>query len=380
MQIEWALAAPAQHPAMNGPLAFDLRTDESTGDAIIEWAEPRIAPLHRGVEKLFESRDYRQALMLADRHDWHSAFGSELGLALTLEAQLGITVPPRATWIRTLLAELNRAIHHLRWLGESVTAFETAQGIHPGPEHRELRERARLTRDTLIDTLEAISGGRLHPMVVTPGGLRADAPEGWTALAEQASVAAADVADALQAWADNSTAGTGIGVLSHDLASTFAVSGPAARASGLAIDLRFDEPYCGYQELVDAGTITRVTATAGDARARMQVLAAEVAESLAAIAHCAAAADQYAGEPVSVRLPKTLRIPEGTGYGWTENPTGINGWYLVSRGAAEPYRLKIRSASFANAQALSHALVGTKVRDLPITVMSFLLVTGDLAK
>ncbi|MEI6622034.1 MAG: NADH-quinone oxidoreductase subunit D, partial [Actinomycetes bacterium] len=320
MQIEWTLAAPAEHPGMNGPLTFDLQTTGSGDDAIIERAEPRIAPLHRGVEKLFESRDYRQVLVLADRHDWHSAFGSELGLALTLEAQLGMTVPPRATWIRTLLAELNRAIHHLRWLGESVTGFDVALGVEPIPEVLLLRDQARQARDALIDAFEAISGGRLHPMITTPGGLRVDAPDGWTALVSNAAAQTNSVATGLARWADIAAAGTGIGALSPDQALAYAVSGPVARASGLALDLRFDEPYCAYSELIDAGTLTRVTDTAGDAQSRMRVLAAELAVSLAAVRRCAFAADEHAGEPVSLRLPKTLRVPEGSGYGWTESP------------------------------------------------------------
>lgn len=387
MQTEWTLVAEADHPGMNGPLTFDLRTTrtcdgtgDGTGDEIIEWAEPRIAPLHRGVEKLFESRDYRQVLMLADRHDWHSAFGSELGLALTLESQLGITVPARATWIRTLLAEVNRAIHHLRWLGETTVELERATGTKPSLAAYQLRDRARLARDALIDTLESISGGRLHPMLVQPGGLRADAPAGWTAEVARAATATESVATELTDWADNAEQATGVGVLTTDAALAFSVSGPVARASGLDLDLRFDEPYCAYPDLIAAGALTRVRAHEGDARARFGVLAAELAVSLSAIEYCATALDGLGSGPVAVKLPRSLRVPEGNGYGWTENPTGINGWYLVSRGGTEPYRLRIRSASFANAQALSHILVGTPVRELPIVVMSFLLVTGDLAK
>lgn len=380
MQTEWTLAIYPDHPGMNGPLTFDLRVSGTGAQSLIEWAEPRLAPLHRGVEKLFESRDYRQVLMLADRHDWHSAFGSELGLALTLESQLGITVPARATWIRTLLAEVNRAIHHLRWLGETTVELERATGAEPPLLAYQLRDRARLARDALIGNLESISGGRLHPMLVQTGGLRADAPDDWTTEVERAATEAESVASELTDWADHATPARGVGVLTTEAALAFAVSGPVARAGGLDLDLRFDEPYCAYPDLISTGVLTRVTAQDGDAQARFQVLAAELVMSLAAIRHCATTVDELGAGPVSVKLPRSLRLPEGDAYGWTENPTGINGWYLVSRGGTEPYRLRIRSASFANAQALSHVLVGTPVRELPITVMSFLLVTGDLAK
>ena len=137
---EWTLELGSQHPAGHGPITFDLALDGDGDDAIIAWAEPRLIPLHRGVEKLFESRDYRQALMLADRHEWHSAFGSELGLALTIESMSGITVPPRAVWIRTAMAELSRAIHHLRWVGETIGELDReANGV-------ELRGAARRSR------------------------------------------------------------------------------------------------------------------------------------------------------------------------------------------------------------------------------------------
>ena len=84
--------------------------------------------------------------------------------------------------------------------------------------------------------------------------------------------------------------------------------------------------------------------------------------------------------PVTVRLPRAVRVPEGTGYGWTENPSGVNGWHLTSRGGPMPYRLKIRSASFANAQAMCQAVIGDRLATLPTTLMTFLLVGGDLGK
>ena len=102
-----------QHPSSHGLLRLRLELD---GDRIVE-AEPVIGALHRGAEKLFEVRDYRQAMLLANRHDWLSAFSSELGIALAVERMLGIDVPPRATWARTLLAELNRVLSHLAFLG-----------------------------------------------------------------------------------------------------------------------------------------------------------------------------------------------------------------------------------------------------------------------
>ena len=366
----WALDVGDTHPASHGPVAFDLGVAASDGHEMITFAEPRIQPIHRGVEKLFESRDYRQALMLADRHDWHSALGSELGLALTMEAMLGITVPERATWLRTLLSELSRAVHHLRWLGETAAVVSPDQIV---------TATARGAREQLIDLLEEATGGRLHPMAVAPGGLRSDVNDPWLEQLATTTAAVRRAAIDLAHWADRITALVGVGVLPLTDAAGFGASGPVARASGLGLDLRFDDPYCAYPELIDVGALTRVVRGAGDAQARMQTLAQELAVSLACIDLCIARLIDSPG-PISVRMPRSVRLPEGTGYGWTENPTGINGWLIVSRGGPEPYRMKLRTASFNNAAALSHLLVGTDVDDLPVTVMSFLLVAGDLGK
>lgn len=391
---EWMLTVGPGHPAAHGPMAFRLRVAASGAAEVITWAEPLVYPLHRGAEKLFESRDYRQILMLADRHDWHSAFGSELGLALTAESMLGIVVPERATWIRTLMAELNRAVHHFRWLGE--TAWEVDQHTTPGAQVSTaqasargasvalaagpLRDQARAARERLIGLQEAISGGRMHPMMVQPGGLRADSPEGWTTDIQHAMAVVAPITTYLRDWVNSSRRIEGVAVMPLEQALAFGTSGPVARASGLALDLRFDDPYCAYPHLISAGVLRRVTAQTGDAQARLRLLADQLEVSLQAVAFCAERLDALGPGPVAVKLPRSFRIPEGDGYGWTENPTGINGWYLVSRGGTEPYRLKLRTASFANAQALCAILAGSPIADLPIALMSFLLVAGDLAK
>ncbi len=162
--VNWTPAFGPEHPAGHGPMEWQLQTDLNT----ITWAEPLIYPIHRGAEKLFESRDYSQIIMLANRHDWHSAFASELGLVLTIESMLGLKVPQRATWIRTLLAELNRAIHHLRMLGE--TARELTEPT--------IASSAKSARELLIDAQDEFTGGRMHTMIVQPGRLRADTPDG----------------------------------------------------------------------------------------------------------------------------------------------------------------------------------------------------------
>src|SRR5262249_42819463 len=143
----------------------------------------------------------------------------------------------------------------------------------------------------------------------------------------------------------------GIGVLPRSAVAGYGVSGPVARASGLDLDLRRDEPYLAYGSL----SVPVVTRTAGDCHARFECLLEQVYVSLDLASTCLSRVDRISG-PVNVRLPKVVRAPEGHTYAWTENPLGINGYYLVSRGEKTPWRLKLRTASYANVQALSGIL------------------------
>lgn len=377
----WNLTVGRQHPAAHGPIAMSIATAQDSGTERIVSAEPVIYPMHRGAEKLFESRDYQQLLSLADRHDWTSSFGSELGLALTVEEMSGMTVPPRATWIRMMMAELNRAIHHLHWLGESpVEVLRDADEATRG-DARDIQLRTRSARENLTLLHEAASGGRLHPMLVTYGGVKADLPTNCSALVDEAVTGISDVVSELSNWWAEQKQLQGVGVLPTDVAIAYATSGPVARGSGSALDLRFTEPYLAYDDLLAASVLTAHTAYGCDVYSRFNLLVAELATSLDCVRY---ASEQLATSslegPVNVRLPRKVRVPEGSGYGWTENPTGINGWYLVSSGGPTPERLKLRTASFANAQALCQVLVDSDVDDLATTMLSFMLISGDLAK
>ena len=329
-----------QHPSAHGVLQVRLTVD---GDTVVS-AEPRIGFLHRGAEKLFEVRDYRQITVLANRHDWLSAFGSELGVVLAVERMLGMEVPERAVWLRTLLAELNRVVNHLAFLPGTFAAREPLQAV-----------------------LEEASGGRIHYMANRVGGLKEDVPAGWTDRVRRA-------VDGLRPDLPAELAvAPGSGVLSRPAAKAYGVSGRVARASGLDVDLRRDEPYLAYGLL----PVRVVTRTAGDARARYECVLDQVHASLDL---ADAVLDRLPGlsGPVNVRLPKTVKAPEGAVYEWTENPLGINGYYLVSRGERTPWRLKLRSASFNNVQALKAVLPGTRVEDLATVLSSLFFVVGDI--
>ena len=329
-----------QHPSAHGVLQVRLTVD---GDTVVS-AEPRIGFLHRGAEKLFEVRDYRQITVLANRHDWLSAFGSELGVVLAVERMLGMEVPERAVWLRTLLAELNRVVNHLAFLPGLFADREPLQAV-----------------------LEEASGGRIHYMANRVGGLKDDVPAGWT---DRVRRAVEGLRPRLPAGVD---VAPGSGVLSLADAKAYGVSGPVGRASGLDVDLRRDEPYLAYGQL----PVRVVTRTAGDALARYECVLDQVHASLDL---AEVVLDRLPGlsGPVNVRLPKTVKAPEGAVYEWTENPLGINGYYLVSRGERTPWRLKLRSASFNNVQALKALLPGTRVEDLTTVLESLFFVVGDI--
>jgi NADH-quinone oxidoreductase subunit D len=152
-----------------------------------------------------------------------------------------------------------------------------------------------------------------------------------------------------------------------------------ARASGVDLDLRRDDPSLAYAELRDAGVLRVVTRDQGDAHARLEVMLEQTAVSLDLVEECLRHVDDEPG-PVNVKLPKVLRAPEGLTYVWTENPLGTSGWLLVSRAERTPWRLKLRSASFNNVAVLGELLVGVRVADLVTVLASCPYVVGDVDK
>jgi NADH-quinone oxidoreductase subunit D len=234
-------------------------------------------------------------------------------------------------------------------------------------------------REAVQAILEEACGGRIHYMFNRVGGLKEEVPDGWNTRARAAIGTVRrhlPELDRLIRTGEKFLARTaGIGVLTPAHAAAYGVSGPAARASGLDFDLRRDEPYLGYEHL-DVPVVTR---TAGDCHARFDCLLDQVYVSLDLAEACLATLDRISG-PVNVRLPKVVRAPEGHVYAWTESPLGVNGYYLVSRGDKTPWRLKLRTASFANVQALAALLPGCQVRDLVAILGSMFFVVGDIDK
>lgn len=368
-----------QHPSTHGILRLRLTLD---GERVVTCA-PIVGYMHRGAEKLFEVRDYRQIIVLANRHDWLSAFANELGVVLAVERLMGIEVPERAVWLRTALAELNRILSHLMFLGsyprELAAAAPKLGALGPeigadAPALSALRE-----RETLQAVMEEASGGRMHFMFNRVGGLKEEVPAGWTARARAATDQVRrhlpDLDRLIRRDATFLSRTVGVGVLSAESAAAFGASGPVARACGLDFDLRRDEPYLAYGQL----SVPVVTREAGDCHARFEVLLDQVYVSLDLARACLDRVDRISG-PVNVRLPKVVRAPEGHTYAWTESPLGVNGYYLVSRGEKTPWRMKLRTASYANVQALSALVPGCRVADLVPILGSMFFVVGDIDK
>src|SRR5688500_11517151 len=247
-----------QHPSTHGVLRLRITLD---GERIVT-AEPIVGYMHRGAEKLFEVRDYRQIIVLANRHDWLSAFANELGVVLAAEQMLGMEVPERAVWLRTLLAELNRVLNHLMFLGSYPIELGAITPIFYA-----FRE-----RETLQAVMEEISGGRLHYMFNRVGGLKEDMPAGWLDRTDAAAAAVRSrmpqIEDLIFGNEIFRARTRGVGVISRELVDAYGVSGPIARASGVDFDLRRDEPYLAYGDLVADGVLQVVTADDGDCYSR----------------------------------------------------------------------------------------------------------------
>lgn len=369
VNADLGVALRPDHPGGHGSLRLRLTVD----DERIRTAEPVLGLLHRGAEKLFEVRDYRQVLALANRHDWLGAFASELGVCLVVEEALGLPVPERATWIRMLVAELTRVASHLAFLHAFPVEVSEQPAASPNP-----------LREAILDLFEEVCGARMHLTLCRLGGLRTDLPAGWTGRARHTIATVRAGLAALLAPVQQPAVRercTGVGVVTTEAIHAYGLSGPVARASGLDMDLRRDVPYLAYAELFAPGGPGRVvTRVEGDAAARVAVLAEQVEVSLDLADSCLDRLAALPQGPVASRLPKVVRVPEGEWYAATESPLGMAGCYLVSTGATTPWRVKLRTPSFATVAALAEVLPGTRLSDLVTVLASMPFVVGDVER
>jgi NADH-quinone oxidoreductase subunit D len=358
---EMILNIGPQHPSTHGVLRIVLELDGE----VITRAEPVIGYMHRAAEKLSEFRDARQVLVLMNRHDWISAFNNELGWTIAVERLAGIEVPERAQWIRTMFAEWNRILNHLMFAGSYPLELGAMTPIFYSFIEREIVQ----------DLMESATGARMHHSYCRVGGLKDDLPAGF--LKESAASLAA-----IRKWIKTFEAlimgneiifarCRNIGVLSADLAVAYGCSGPVLHASGVAMDSRADEPYEKYGEVEFEVPVGKT----GDAYDRLWVLVERMKQSCNIIEQCM---DRLpAGEFRAAKLPKTLKL-DGEVYVRTENPLGLMGYYVVGTGGKEPYRLKMRTASFSNVSVIPAMLPGALLPDLIAILGSIFFVVGDV--
>ena len=361
---EMILNIGPQHPSTHGVLRVVLELD---GERIVR-AEPVIGYMHRAAEKLSEYRDPRQVLVLMNRHDWLSAFNNELGWVIAVERMLGIEVPERAQWIRTMMAEWNRLLNHLMFCG----SYPLELGAMT-PMFYAFRE-----REMIQNLMETATGARMHHSYARVGGLKDDLPRGFL---KQAGDVLKWVRAKLRDF-ENLIMGNeiihvrtqGVGVLPPEVAVAYGCSGPVLQASGVAMDPRQDAPYEKYGEVEFDVPVGQN----GDCYDRLWVLVQRMWESCKIVEQCL---DKLPpGQYIAPKLPKKIKAPDGEIYVRTENPLGLMGYYLVGDDNEYPYRLKMRTASFSNVSVLPAMLPGTLLPDLIAILGSIFFVVGDVDK
>jgi NADH-quinone oxidoreductase subunit D len=358
---EMILNIGPQHPSTHGVLRIVLTID---GERILD-AEPVIGYMHRGAEKLAEVRDARQVLVLMNRHDWLSAFNNELGWCIAVERLAGIDVPERASWIRTMIAEWNRILNHLMFLGSYPLELGAMS-----PMFYAFRE-----REMIQNLMESATGARMHHSYARVGGLLQDLPKGFLNASKDVlkwiRAKLRDFDDLIMGNPIITARTRKIGILPRAIAIEYGCSGPVLHGSGIALDPRKTEPYEKYAEVdFDVPVGER-----GDCYDRLYCLVQRMWESCRIIDQCI---DKIPPGPVIGKMPKTLKIPKGEVYVQTENPLGIMGYYLVGNGTKEPYRLKMRTASFANVSVIPEILRGVLIPDLIAVLGSVFFVVGDV--
>jgi len=341
-----------------------LRLNVSVQDDFVLAAQPILGAMHRGAEKLFESRDYRQVLMLANRHEWLCAFSGEVAVAQLIESALGLEVPEAALWLRTLMLEINRVTAHLAFLaGFTWQTSDDARSL-------------RVLREQLVEHVQQYSGSRMHPMLTRIGGLTHAPSTAWLdALESHVEHSRSTLKEFCDQVAPELGTLQALGVVTSQQATSLALSGPVARASGYAIDLRTASIREKYSELSSWKTVTQ---SSGDVLSRMTQLMDELDVSLQMIAELAARCKDHVDGDINVLLPKVLRVPEGTYEHSMETPVGIASWFLVSRGDKLPYKLKLRPASLHTVLALPVVLQGAQLNTLGQIVSSIPFVAGDI--
>jgi NADH-quinone oxidoreductase subunit D len=406
-----------QHPAAHGVLRLVLELDGE----VIERADPHVGLLHRGTEKLAETKTFLQSVPYMDRLDYMSMMVNEHAYCMAIEKLVGIQVPERAQYIRVMFDEVTRILNHLLWLGThaldigAMTVFLYA-----------FRE-----REDLMDVYEAVSGARMHAAYYRPGGVYRDLPDRMPHYQANKRQNEADirrmnenrqgsVLDFLEDFSnrffgyvdeyetlltDNriwKQRTVGIAVVDPDRAKALGFTGPMLRGSGIAWDLRKMQPYEVYDRMDFEIPVGRT----GDCYDRYLVRMEEMRQSNRIIQQCVAwlkadsakgagpviVADHKIAPPSRVGMKSNMEelihhfklftegmhVPEGEAYAAVEHPKGEFGVYMISDGANKPYRLKLRAPGFSHLAGLDELSRGHMIADVVAIIGTLDIVFGDI--
>ena len=374
-----------QHPSTHGVLRLLLEVD---GETIVRIM-PDIGFLHTGIEKTCEAKFYQQVVPLTDRIDYLCPMTNNLAYCLAVEKLLGLEIPPRAQWLRVMLNELTRINSHLVWLGThamdigAMTVFLYC-----------FRE-----REEILRLFEMVSGQRMMTSYFRIGGVSIEPPLDFFDRVKRFITPFPERIDQYEnlltsnpIWVMRTK---GIAYLSAEDALALCATGPTLRASGVDVDLRRDNPYTGYEDFKFNVPVSKD----GDVYARYLVRVAELRESQKMVVQALEGIPEgrVKADAPKVVLPdrekmKTqmealiyhfkivtegFTVPEGEVYMPIESPRGEMGYYVVSDGTAKPYRVHMRSPSFANLQSLRKMCEGRMIADVVAAIGSIDIVLGD---
>ena len=358
---ELVLNMGPQHPSTHGVLRVILKLD---GEKVL-GTDCVIGYLHRGVEKIAENRTYVQFSPYVDRMDYVAAVSNGLGYCLAIEKLLNVEAPPRAQVVRVILAELNRIASHLVWLGTHALDIGALT-----PVFYCFRE-----REAVLNIFEKYCGARLTTHAFRIGGLQYELYDGF----EREVKAFCDMfpakVDEYEELLTRNRIWVGrlvnVGVLNAQDCKRYGVTGPVLRAAGVEWDLRKAQPYSGYEKYdfrIPAGRN-------GDTYDRYTVRMEEVRQSLCIIRQ---AVETIPEGPIMAKVPKVIKPLAGEAYVSIEAPKGELGYYVVSDGSTQPYRVRVRPPSFVNLQALDRMVRGGLVADVVAVIGTLDIVLGEV--
>jgi len=381
-----SLSMGPSHPATHGVLRLQMELDGE----VLTKCDPVVGYLHRGDEKIAENMTYNQFVPYTDRLDYLAPLANNMAYAIAVERLAKLEVPARCQAIRVLTAEMARVSAHLMGLG----AFGLDVGAWSVLVHS-LNQ-----REHLYKLFEELTGARFTTSYTRIGGVSRDIPDGWLtrviAFCDQFEPALEETLSLLTRNKIFQDRTVGVGIISRADALAYGLTGPNLRASGVSLDLRKDKPYSGYEQYAFDVPV----GSKGDCYDRYLCRGEEMRQSVRIIRQVVAAfpgGDWYAKDARKIFAPpkdKILtsmeeliqnfmivtegpQIPAGEVYFEAENPKGVLGFFIVSKGGGVPWRMKIRSPSFCNLSILPKICVGTMMSDVVTLLGSLDFVMGE---